>query len=485
LEKPRLAPRRRKCCGMVKCKKAASREAAFSNKTNINEKFFKRRVNFYVLYRLLLIDRHSMPKKEVILVKNIFKLFVVLLTVVILLSGCAEEEIPAGLESQVWEIAPALDYGILEYEPLEVLPYYSGRCEFTSKNAWAETDMGYYYANSPYLYYADKVDLNKWVPVCNQPNCNHITQSRCAAKVYLPRFVIHDGRIYHEAFGGTYPNPANPKGDNGLVLVSMTINGDDKKVAYSLADAVSSGEGSASTRLSEQCWMYYAEDLNPDGTYAVKLFCIDDSGMRLLFEKHYDQEAMDEIDKNKYSNISGELFGERYYRYQALVPDRWFKMEADGYRYLDASLVSPYGGYIAGTTLRTFRPNDGYYDIDIETKEEIKLIDNRLQDSESVILLPNCIIESTLFNDDYEGQQAMTIFDGKTWHNVELPNELKQVVGANAFSVETVTSDSIIFSVNEMDLGTSQHGKVLYSISLKEEQWILKYLTTITSISGN
>ena len=419
--------------------------------------------------------------------KNIFKLFVVLLTVVILLSGCAEEEIPAGLESQVWETAPALAYGVLEFEPLEVLPYYSGRCEFTSKNAWAETDMGYYYANSPYLYYADKVDLNKWVPVCNQPNCNHITQSRCAAKVYLPCFVIHDGRIYHETFGGIYPPPANPKGDNGLVLVSMTVNGGDKKVAYSLADAISSGEGSASTRLSEQCWMYYAEKLNPDGTYTVKLYCIDDSGMRLLFEKQHDQEAIDKINKDKFRFISGELFGDghQYYRYQALVPDQWFKIEADGYRYLDASLISSYGGYIAGTTLRTFRPNDGYYDIDTESKEEVKLTDNRLQDSESVILLPNCIIESTLFNDDYEGQQAMTIFDGKTWNDVELPNELKQVVGANSFSVETVTSDSIIISVNEMDLGASQQGRVLYSISLKEKQWILKYLTTITQITGN
>ena len=417
--------------------------------------------------------------------KNIFKLFVVLLTVVILLPGCAEEEIPAGLESQVWETAPALDYGVMEYEPLEVLPYYSGRCEFTSKNTWAESDMGYYYANSSYLYYADKVDLNKWVPVCNQPNCNHITQSRCAAKVYLPRFVIHDGRIYHETFGGIYPNPANPNGDNGLVLVSMTVSGADKKYAYGLTDVLSSGGGRAETRLNDQCWMYYAEELNPNGTYTVKLFCVDDAGVRMLFEKNYDQETMDEIEKSEYSFLSGELFGERYYRYQTLVPDQWFKMEADGYRYLDASLISSYGGYIAGTTLRTFRPNDGYYDINTETKEEVKLTNNRLQDSESVILLPNCIIESTLFHDNFEGQQAMIIFDGKTWHDVELPNELKQVVGVNSFSVETVASDSIIFSVNEMDFGASQNGRVLYSISLKEKTWVLKYLTTIPSISGN
>lgn len=47
------------------------------------------------------------------------------------------------------------------------------RCAETSEYHMAETEQGFYMMSGGYLYYADKTDVSKWMPVCSKPNCTH------------------------------------------------------------------------------------------------------------------------------------------------------------------------------------------------------------------------------------------------------------------------------------------------------------------------
>ena len=123
-----------------------------------------------------------------------------LLLALLLLCGCAPKENEPDLGSQVWE-APALTFGVMEHEKLEVLPWNSGRCEATSFESMAETRLGYYMPGVSSLLYADKVNLSNWVPVCNKPNCSHTSmlmwsrgQTVCNSEIQSNHFFVRDLR---------------------------------------------------------------------------------------------------------------------------------------------------------------------------------------------------------------------------------------------------------------------------------------------------
>ena len=140
--------------------------------------------------------------------KRIIPLLLALLLTLTMV-GCQEEAPetptePQPSESLVWETMPQLAYGVMEYEKLEVLPWYSGRCEATSYDTLAETDLGYYLLDpSDDLQYADKTDLANWLPVCNNPSCSHTDANmRCSSHLALQNFVIRDGTIYYGQYNG-------------------------------------------------------------------------------------------------------------------------------------------------------------------------------------------------------------------------------------------------------------------------------------------
>ena len=105
--------------------------------------------------------------------KRTMSILLVMLMTLAMLSGCQkQDDLPAITESMEWEV-PKLNYGVLEYEKLAVVPWYSGRTEATSLNAMAETETGFYQVCARWLYYADKLDLSNLVPVCGDPSCSH------------------------------------------------------------------------------------------------------------------------------------------------------------------------------------------------------------------------------------------------------------------------------------------------------------------------
>lgn len=123
---------------------------------------------------------------------------IALLVVFLPLTGCLEQAGSRGaMGSEIWETMPQLTYGEMEYEKLQVLPWNCGRCESTSFSTMAETEKGYYtFFDIPVLQYADKANLNFWIPVCAKPVCRH-TDSYCPARLASNSFVTRNDRIYY------------------------------------------------------------------------------------------------------------------------------------------------------------------------------------------------------------------------------------------------------------------------------------------------
>ena len=63
---------------------------------------------------------------------------------------------------------------------------------------------------------------------------------------------------------------------------------------------------------------------------------------------------------------------------------------------------------------------------------------------------------------------ALYVFDGENWHDVELPEELKNARKSEFILVQAVTSDSILF------LHSDASGRVFYRIDLNAKQWKLE-----------
>ena len=139
------------------------------------------------------------------------------------------------------------------------------------------------------------------------------------------------------------------------------------------------------------------------------------------------------------------------------------------------------GGYLSGNTLRVFRPNDGYYDVDLETRQEVLLSPSQLENSCAVIVLPNCILESTLLSKDsldYRTpgmQHSLMLFDGRIWREVALPNELLQADASECLFIHSVNSDSIFLRSAGGLPNSGEPLVTLYRIDLTAEELKLEY----------
>ncbi|MBE6946185.1 MAG: hypothetical protein E7459_08875 [Ruminococcaceae bacterium] len=141
------------------------------------------------------------------------------------------------------------------------------------------------------------------------------------------------------------------------------------------------------------------------------------------------------------------------------------------------------GAYLSDNIYRCFRANDGYYDVNLETREETKLEEAQLENSHAFVVLPNCILESTLMGytslpmQSNVQQNAMKLFDGQRWWDVELPEELLEVKG-KYLDVEAVTSDRILFCLRD-GADPMNLGHVLYQIFLGTDRPVMEYAGTV------
>ena len=405
-----------------------------------------------------------------------------------LLPGCAEEEkSPASIGSEVWETMPKLTYGVMEYEKLQILPWNSGRCEATSYNTMAETETGYYmgrYATglaAARLFYADKSNLSLWVMVCNSPDCDH-DNDNCTAFMQYDQFVAKGGKIYYQR---TIDGTQYDTGNCWYGLMSMLETGQEITVVEAPSDLPAT-VCSAMTLLTSQHWLYNIVELDAYGNQTASAYRFTDSGWTEV-AKVENFEGTCQLRTAKNDMIHGDpifqngvlgMEGSKYYLYRG---DELVSVDLTGLQTKFA--------YLSGDVLRFFRFNDGYYDVNIQTGEEVKLADNQLENSFASVILPNCIVESTLVTYLMEDNNknlpegtvhAMRLFDGETWRDVTLPKELINANTSTYLWPLSVTSDTIIFFSKDMaDYMNRNSTTTYYIIDLTAQELTVEHLATL------
>lgn len=416
--------------------------------------------------------------------KTICVLLVLLMTA-LQLAGCAQpEQEPEPVSSNIWEV-PQLNYGVLQYEKLSVLPWYSGRTEATSRNLMAETKMGYYTAFSSFhLRYADKTDLKYWVRVCNNPSCSH-RDVRCGALIDHQTFQIYNGRIYTvvnpSSISHYVPNNAMPH------IYSSKPDGTDRfSVMIAPREDTSATSRSLGLHFCKEGVLCNHTVMNTDGTFTHYWHLTNENGTHLIRKVEMGEEWNHGIGYFSYTRTFGDTVVTE--GYDALNPLLGiYRIQGDSVEKLNIDHLPFTGMYISGNTARFFRRNDGYYDYDLTTGQEVKVADAQLTDSNAYIVLPNCILETTLltevpfetyFATDVETgpPHQLMLFDGESWREVTLPEEVRNANLAQHLSVNAVTSDMIILRSENIPILYRDNMAHFYIIDLKQEDLKLEFL---------
>lgn len=417
--------------------------------------------------------------------------WVLLLCVVIMLQGCNRQVPQGNLGSEVWETLPEVSFGVLESETLSVLPWNSGRTETTSHFAVAETENGYYYSNSlqGLLFFADKEALDTWIPVCNKPDCSHQPGDRsCSAAITSNEIVVRDGRIYFTESLSRYSHLHSETGETKAIM-SMLPDGSDFRVEFYPEEALLYNGGSVSDVLTGNYWLLMSTETDEKGNSTLRLFRTDKDGCQKLAEVTRGADEPASVLGSAFRSMG--VNGTELHAPGILAERGYYSFYGDTPEPVKLPDVPLSGAYLAGNTLRYFRQNEGYYDIRLDTGEEVFLTENRLNNSVSAILLPNLILESTLLSSlsvktRMPGMEHfMEIFDGQQWHSVELPEDLHYASMGTFFYLFAVTSDALwlthLETVTERENGLLQQywDSHLYRIGLGGEEWKLEYIGTI------
>ena len=398
----------------------------------------------------------------------------------IFIPGCNIAVKTDSIGSEVWKDMPKLTYGVMESEKLAVLPWNSGRCEAVSSDTMAETELGYYLLNGTpsYLYYTDKTSTENCVVVCSQPECNHIS---CQAIIPFGTFVVRDELIYYADLSSY--DPSLQLDGSGPILVSIEKNGVSKKVAFILEEAIRSNATNGMTYLSSLQWLSNVMLLNPDGSSTVYAFRVTNNST----EKIATIENAS-VEKAFVERASNFLYGDRLIFNGALDSSGniYYRYYEDRVESVDLTQMPTDYAYLSRNTLRYFQPNDGYYDIDISTGEKVKLSDPQLKNSLAAIVLPNCIVESTLLGaqscalreDDMI--HKMVVFDGEAWREVQLPQELLSAGKRVSVWVKSISSDKIIIYCRNLENYHTVPVTSYYYIDISKEDWSLELFAQIT-----
>jgi len=411
--------------------------------------------------------------------------FAFYLLAIMLITGCAAEPQDSMVQAKPWEGWPQIEQGVVEAEQLHITTWSSGRCEATSENTMIEVENGYYYAYQEYLFYADKADLSNWVLVCAKPNCDHSPHRRCSAALNSQRILKYNGRICTTVWSVLYPELYATQG-SGDLLVSMAADGTDLRLEYVFEEALKDGLSNSFSFLLSDQWIYSYTETDTAGNLTGYLYRVTEDGPQLIRKQEgaagasvltmtgvaygvtpFWSELLDD---------SGELRFFHYFQNGELIP-------------LDLSLLPSWGCYVSNGIARGFDHREGYYyDKNLETGEIIPLADAQIENSFGCVVLPNCILESTLLRSfstefrDPDTPNTMKIFDGKHWRDVSLPAELQQARSNDYLEIIAVTSDRILLSFRNTNTYTYQTGYLseIYSISLNEENLQVKHCAQIS-----
>jgi len=398
-----------------------------------------------------------------------------LLAMLLLLAGCqAEEPKPTESVNTSSELIP----GTLYTGKLVPEAGIFQRSMSCNDGEFAEIESGYYIMSGTFLYYADKSDLNNWVPVCSNPECRHTESEHLSCSAFIQNYMFcKDGRIFFMDSLEYYPQyyDLDDKAA-GLGLMSMAGNGTDIRLEHVYEPGIIAkapyGSGLAMI-LYENCYILYADHYETDGTFTPKIIWVEPETNEgsVLMERSEDRTV----------TMSHIFFSAN--KMLGLCGDPAFLTSFDGLDYsksfywihkgkalaVDTETINLFSSYLSGNILRTYRQNDGYYDIDLLTGEETRLANAQLTDGKAKLLLHNCILE---WND-----KELRLFDGQQWRSVALPEEFAQSQEGLQVGPLAVCSDRILLT-RRVD-GTANN-RLLYAIMLTDGQLKLEQIGKIT-----
>jgi len=385
--------------------------------------------------------------------------------------GLADEDLPAVVSTSILT------------DPIAVVPWNSNRCEVTSWCRYGEVEEGLYYGSANMsLAFAEKSDLDEWFVVCPFLDCKHAAEPDGCPSLINSNFVIRNERIYYSGTFEQYEKFWNDDPEPGafMFLASVSQDGTGTKIEHifdSSNISLNQGGGFA-MYISPEYAIYCRIVLNSGGLYDAHIYILDENGEHLVYDEDIDfQPGGGGYGWDRKHNT----FGDRMFLCGILDPT-WqlpFILTEDyTIEQVDLTGLPEEGAYLSDNIYRCFRANDGYYDVNLETREETKLEEAQLENSHAFVVLPNCILESTLMGytslpmQSNVQQNAMKLFDGQRWWDVELPEELLEVKG-KYLDVEAITSDRILLRLQE------NKDVILYQIFLGTDRPVMEYAGTV------
>lgn len=335
-------------------------------------------------------------------------------------------------------------------------------CADSSAYLMAETEAGFYYSTGNILYYADHENLTAWVPVCSRPDCSHNGPDCQAYLANDGRFLLKEERIYFCDSNTRY----QPDGAAGTILASMSTDGGDRKVAYTVPGSLSDAGGSDRfCLLGDQLIAMYCR-MNESGSFDTRMVRVNETGEQELFTGSMEQLPSWLGAVTRYEDMGGDT---ALYFYLDDGQENWactlYRPTSEGLEKLgDVSALGNLmnldftGSYLSGEILRIYRPGDGYYDVNLTTGQETKAMEAQLEDAWGWQLTEQYAVESTLLSrplahqkDPVDREQAMTLYDGESWRPVALPEELARGPLFQNLRPVAVTSDRIFFQAKLQD----------------------------------
>ncbi len=397
-----------------------------------------------------------------------------------LFSACQTEP-PVDLETSSTGEHAAVDVTLpvqetLQTKLIEILPWNAGRAEETDCYFTAETEHGFYVEYGAMLYYADKSDMTNWVIVCPDAECEHKEGDPECGACIIGTFVVKNDRIYYlTRKNRDMERWAQVEGFSTPFIVSMALDGTDSRIEHIFGtpeNTMRSDSFSGAMFMTKDYAIESACYLNADGTYDAWLTVVDEDGEYTLHVITQENDNAHFSPWRRRRNIFGPItFASRVLDEKMT---KAFRLEGRELASVDFGDLDCDGGYLSGDILWVFRPDDGYYSVNLTTGEEVKLAENQLQHSQAYIALPNCILESTLLGygsceSRAEVQQhSLRFFDGVQWWEIELPEELQNMDAESYLELATVASDRILF-VFSQGMGQEQQWKT-YQIMLGTEE---------------
>ncbi len=341
-----------------------------------------------------------------------------------------------------------------------------GSAERTSECEVAETENGFYLQFQNILYYADKSDLTNWVPVCNEPDCEHDLDSCTAHNLLSSSFWLRDGRIYSvRDLQEIEPNSAANFG-----ICSSAADGTDFRVDLPMADMIPSDLACSYSHTATPDAMYQGySTMDNDGNFRLAVDRLDRNGRTNLLEEigsGGDPESV--IDVHLISGYGQrKIYGDLTAYCSLLAPpdeifEHLYRIMPDGFEEIEGiDALEPHefhGAKLDGDVLYYFVPGDGYYYMQLSTGKSTRWMDAQLPDSRAFQLGTDCILELNFYyQSTCTDAPQLRLFDGSKWHNIAVPAERLPSTRLGSGPL-ALCSDCLFFTVlyKETDPETSE-----------------------------